>query len=260
MQGQNPREILTISAPDMEASLAETRGKSDRTTYYEPFDWDWVPRGMMMPEGKYLSFCSTCGGIDGEINPLVPVDSLLANLFTETLNKTDSPALALQAFNTVLARMIYYEQINNLSPADFPATVSRFELTQVPESVRGFVAVVVIIGCNVSLFVIVCIMFLRSTRFSLIGNAWHTVAQVSESADTQELLKRAVLATDKEVSDWVRGDAESKSASQKSAFSAVGNLFKRTQKTRPNRFSVRNGVFTEVEDNEENSSSTTRWV
>ncbi|KAJ3455292.1 hypothetical protein MRS44_013892 [Fusarium solani] len=248
------REILTISASDMETSLEEIRGKplvppyQDGTTYYE-----WLHTQILLPGGQALAICPSCSP---DQTSFQTVDNLLAQLFIDILNKTDSPALALQSLNTMALRMAYYDQIAAFTSTEDNATITRFDLVQTPQSAWGFIAVMAIIGCNILLFIIVCSLFLCITKFSLIGNAWHTVAQISQSAETHELLEYAVLATDKDVKDLVRGRTPPAGFKDqiwqfvKDYFHAGGSmrwiLCLSEKSDEPQRLSVKHGLFAEV--------------
>lgn len=94
---------------------------------------------------------------------------------------------------------MYYDFVNLMHARDdCNFTISTFELATVPGRHRGYWAAVGISGTFLVCFAVVCALF-NSTRCSLPDNAWHTIAQVSESADVSVLLSRSKTRTDKEV-------------------------------------------------------------
>ncbi|KAK2732290.1 hypothetical protein CKAH01_02236 [Colletotrichum kahawae] len=140
----------------------------------------------------------------------VMVDDLYTQLFEDTLNATSSPARALQAMYFTLERSVYYDQLsrylstelNDSEPA--VAEIMTFEVTQVPEHHRGYWAVVGIITALLATLAVVAWLY-RPMLYSLPGNSWHAIAQVSESAELADLLRKARLSTDKEVEQMIGG-------------------------------------------------------
>ncbi|RSM19163.1 hypothetical protein CDV31_002084 [Fusarium ambrosium] len=206
------REILIISDQDMNASLAEIQGKPLRTPYISStFDWLEIRN----------------------VNPFEIPQNLLSQVFTDVLNTTDSPALAIQALKTLLYRLIYYDHISTFTLAPDNATITTFELVRTPNGRWGLIAVLSIIFGNVLLFVIVTLLFLEVTSYSFIQNAWHAVAQVSQSEEAWPLLETATLASDKDMEYWIHGrePPEGIVANVKDFFLDIGRLFQ-TRETR----------------------------
>ncbi|KAF6817671.1 hypothetical protein CPLU01_13539 [Colletotrichum plurivorum] len=132
------------------------------------------------------------------------------------------------------------------------------EPTQVPGNRRGYWAVIVILAVFVATFATVAALF-RPTRFSLISNSWHTVAQIAGSEDMVNLLREAKLATDDEVERLIEGSPKTipppngfglvcyvkevvLSAIQGS-FSALASSFTWGRAERAPRYVIREGVF-----------------
>ncbi|RMJ19318.1 hypothetical protein CDV36_001003 [Fusarium kuroshium] len=170
---------------------------------------------------------------DRNVNPFEIPQNLLSQVFTDVLNTTDSPALAIQALKTLLYRLIYYDHISTFTLAPDNATITTFELVRTPNGRWGLIAVLSIIFGNVLLFVIVTLLFLEVTSYSFIQNAWHAVAQVSQSEEAWLLLETATLASDKDMEYWIHGrePPEGIVANVKDFFLDIGRLFQ-TRETR----------------------------
>ncbi|RTE76036.1 hypothetical protein BHE90_009520 [Fusarium euwallaceae] len=221
------REILIISDQDMNASLAEIQGKPLRTPYISStFDWLEIRN----------------------VNPFEIPQNLLSQVFTDVLNTTDSPALAIQALKTLLYRLIYYDHISTFTLAPDNATITTFELVRTPNGRWGLIAVLSIIFGNVLLFVIVTLLFLEVTSYSFIQNAWHAVAQVSQSEEAWPLLETATLASDKDMEYWIHGrePPEGIVANVKDFFLDIGRLFQTRETRDSEKLYVKSGVFTTI--------------
>lgn len=124
-------------------------------------------------------------------------DPSLVSLFTETMANNQSIAGAMSSLITVLSSMAYYDQSAQFQVPDEVEQVY-FTLYLYPHSHRGFVAVVITICVQLIVVAVIASMFLRLTQFTMIGNAWQSVAQVV-SPLTQELLKENTLSKDSNV-------------------------------------------------------------
>lgn len=227
----------------MQASMDEVRGKPLALPYTEKTS-DWLENFVSL-NGKALTLSPRCSP---DHAPFQVVNSLLTQVFNDVLNTTDSPALAFQALRTLLYRSAYYDHLSAFSPAADEATITRFNLVRVPQERWGLITVIVIIGANLLLFVLTTCLFLSTTSSSFIENAWHTVAQISQSDEARPLLEKATLAADEDIDDWVHKRRSPKGfwGNVWSKVRGIGRLF--SQKTTPNseRLSVQNGVFTTV--------------
>ncbi|KAJ5011667.1 hypothetical protein K4K57_005334 [Colletotrichum sp. SAR 10_99] len=208
------RDVMSIIADDMEKSIFEaahaTRNRADKDI--------WEDLWFLTSTRSYVvDFCPTtwCTSTNEQ------VDVIYADLFNTIINDTDSPARALQAVNFMMARMAYYDMLPSFTPErNETATIRTMQPTVVPTRRRGYWAVMGILGAFHILFVVICVLF-TTTNFSLPDNAWHTIAQMSESAEISGILSRAKVMTDSEV----------KATSKES------------QDDEEDRFVVRNGAF-----------------
>ncbi|KAK1527051.1 uncharacterized protein CCOS01_07313 [Colletotrichum costaricense] len=219
------RQVLTISKDNLDSAVADARDGSEWQQYAADRSLEWFfdrvtyARMPSMP----IAFCHNCApNLDSQDGTS---DVIYERLFGDTIDETGSPARAMQAVYFTLARLVYYDFLSAFSPNTAvpgmdTADVVTFELTSIPWRFRGYLAVVGIILVFLASFAAAAVLF-RSTRYSLPENAWHTVAQISESPELADLLHDAKVATD--------GD--------------VGRLAKASKSQ---RFVVRDGVFTQA--------------
>lgn len=257
--GNPQRGILTISPQDMEQSIAEARMKAPGP----PFQDSGEEYGWMDTIFQYrhsLALCPTC-----HQNPTFQVvNGVLTSLFADTITNTDSPALALQCLLTAVIRTIYYDHKPFFSSTD-EATVTRFVYVQTPQSTRGYTTVMAIIAINVLLF-LVLYFWHHGTRFSFIGNVWQSIAQVSESRETQQILCNAPFLEDKDLKESAERDQAPEGVIRKTCYyskkarGAVFDFFKgwksferRSDKTV--RFVVHNGIVKRANAEHESSIS-----
>ncbi|KAJ5415726.1 hypothetical protein N7465_004421, partial [Penicillium sp. CMV-2018d] len=106
------------------------------------------------------------------------------SLFQDTLEQTQSPAVALQALLTLFTQMVYYEKLLRLNGTERAETAFSYAAL-IPTQWTGF-------G-----------LFARYTRHSLLGNHWQAVSQVY-SKDTVAVLEMADQMKDQEVERWVK--------------------------------------------------------
>jgi hypothetical protein len=135
----------------------------------------------------------------------VPQDAMHRShtaLLQQSLEKTGSPALALQALLTVLMQLSYYD-VFPLYDVYYPATVGLAEDVLIPRRWNSFAGVIGILGLHFVLVSIAVILFITRTEMSLLGNAWQAVSQVM-STDTADAVHHGAMATDDEVKDTVK--------------------------------------------------------
>lgn len=245
------RQILLIDRESFESSLAEIR--SGRASYNQDwgvqFAWEWAQPLGPMPQP------SDIGRLDNRF---------YMRLFNETLRETGSPARALQAIYFTCARVSYYHLMiaftpNTETPGAATAEIVTSERTQVPRNRRGYWAVVGVLAVFLATSAAVAALF-RSTRYSIVNNSWHTVAQIAESEELVELLREAKLATDDEVERLIEGSSETISPPPSGAgpssyvkdvilrafrvlVSSLASLFTSGGAGKAQRFVIRDGVF-----------------
>ncbi|KAF9876981.1 hypothetical protein CkaCkLH20_05247 [Colletotrichum karsti] len=197
--------------------------------------------------GRDIAFCLFCRAADSSD---MGVDIFYTTLFTQAMISPGSPAKALQAVRFARAREGYYTLMEAFSPVG-TASVTFLEAAPVPVRGRGYWSVVGVLGVFVATFGVVGRRF-RSTHNSLPENAWHTIAQLSESPEISQILRRSTLATDEAVEHLIDGTQPPfGSAGQIGSFKAASRklwdeivaVIKSRRRTDKPRFMVRDGVF-----------------
>jgi hypothetical protein len=129
-------------------------------------------------------------------------DAAQTTIFQDILQQTSHPAIAFQAYGTLLFSMYYY-----IRAAEFdlqvPTSITNFVLRFQPTAHRGFIIYSVIIILHLAQIFLIAGVFLSSRRQTLLNNSWQAIAQIV-SAETSPILEFADKATDSEVSDWIK--------------------------------------------------------
>ncbi len=120
-------------------------------------------------------------------------------LFEDILKTTWHPALAIQALYTNLVAMKYYESLffeNSTTDVELISMLT----SQFPQQHISLIIVLVGLFTHLLLLVLTTVAFLSLTRYSLLGDIWYTMVQMS-NLKVLELLDfpRASVATDKMV-------------------------------------------------------------
>lgn len=98
--------------------------------------------------------------------------------------------------------MYYYDTINSYDTGN--AKITTFELAIVPSHFGGYWTLMTILFVFLVTFTLSVKMF-RDTQYSLPENAWHTIAQISESPELRDVLREAKVASDDEVEHFING-------------------------------------------------------
>ncbi|EAW17171.1 uncharacterized protein NFIA_005330 [Aspergillus fischeri NRRL 181] len=130
------------------------------------------------------------------------------SLFQDTLNQTQSPAVALQALLTRICQMVYYETLLRLEQSGSAKTAFR-RAALLPTHWTGFGVGMGLLLSHWVVVVIVAGLFARYTRHSSLGNHWQAVSQVY-SKETVAVLEEADRMDDREVKHWVKGKGRGK--------------------------------------------------
>ncbi|KAE9567885.1 hypothetical protein CGCF415_v010824 [Colletotrichum fructicola] len=207
-RAHNRDAILAIDRDGLSLSMTKARNGTTWTKYRTNQAMNEFLSGVFdASRGPSLRLCPSCVP---KLTPsyIIP-DSLYMRIFADTITETGSPARALQALYFTLERSIYYNRMSSysLNEPDREAAVAdivTFEPMQVPKDFKGYWAVAGILAVFLAAFAAVIWLY-RPTQYSLPGNSWHVIAQVSESAELVEVLQKARLATDDEVDKLIEG-------------------------------------------------------
>ncbi|KAK2756829.1 hypothetical protein CKAH01_17114 [Colletotrichum kahawae] len=208
------------------ALYAEANGRGfDRIDFrYQDFIQnalgDWKTRGNIL--------CNECDlnirtGFDSAnflpgITPIEPYfmqdffqnNSRLHNdIFQDVVQNTKSTVGALQAYYTIIARQAYYDLLPYFD-VTAESYVSQFTNVPFPRTLRGLIAVAIILLVHISLVVVITLCFITRTKVSRLGdNAWQTLAQ-SASGDVGEIVGGMAMSTDDEVKELLKSDGTGK--------------------------------------------------
>ncbi|KAI1173270.1 hypothetical protein F4777DRAFT_558278 [Nemania sp. FL0916] len=134
-------------------------------------------------------------------------DPSYQEFFAKAMNNTnDSPALSLSALLTFVSSSAYYDQF----PIYTRGATGEFTLfmeVSYPQSKKGLIAVISMMIAHWLICFYVLYLFLSTTKFSRLGNAWANVAQISGS-ETKDILEEVTLASDREVAKRLMCDSE----------------------------------------------------
>ncbi|KAI1312004.1 hypothetical protein F5Y03DRAFT_409173 [Xylaria venustula] len=127
-------------------------------------------------------------------------DPSYQTFFTNAMNKTNnSPALSLSALLTFVSSSAYYEQFPIFTKKG-TGQVTLFVNVSYPHSKMGLTAVITMIIGHWLVCFIVLYLFLSTSKFSRLGDAWANVAQIYGSA-TRGIIDNATLASDRDVKE-----------------------------------------------------------
>ncbi|KAN0090614.1 hypothetical protein V8E51_019193 [Hyaloscypha variabilis] len=159
---------------------------------YPAQSWERFPS----PSNNSLALCQFC-----VFDFTTYADIAQIAIFQDILQQTSHPALALQAYGTLLYSTFYYI---NAVQYDLNATVSvtNFVLRIQPTAYRGFILYSIIIVVHLTLILFITGLFLSSRRQTMLSNSWQAVAQIV-STETGPILEFADRATDSEISKWI---------------------------------------------------------
>lgn len=130
-------------------------------------------------------------------------------IFVQTLQETGNPALALQALNTVLTQVTYYDSLPRFELSS-PAQYRMVSRVSVPARWTGFAVVTVLLAMHSIMLIAAVVVFLLTTEHTQLGSTWQTVAQIS-SRETSGILDRVAGMSDKEVREYLQSIGKAQS-------------------------------------------------
>ncbi|KAK5168085.1 uncharacterized protein LTR77_006653 [Saxophila tyrrhenica] len=127
------------------------------------------------------------------------VDYTLSSFFHQALgvNGTGSVARAMSSLITTLSSMAYYDQMPQFEKSALSTQVY-FTTVLFPQSRLGFWAVAMVLALHMGLVSWIALSFAIFCRNTLLGNYWHSVAQLL-GPETKDLFSKTRAATDKDV-------------------------------------------------------------
>jgi hypothetical protein len=125
-----------------------------------------------------------------------------ASIFQDTLNDTESPALALQVMLARICQMAYYDELVRQDIRAI-ASISLSSHALMPMRWTGFAIGTAIIVSHLIIVTILAAMFIKYTNYSCIGSYWQAVSQII-SEDTRPVLEQADKMKDNEIKLWAK--------------------------------------------------------
>lgn len=126
---------------------------------------------------RTLLLCSTCECPQCQLNTNITyLHTTRAAVVNDILQTTRNAALAVQALITMMSAQIYYDQLEFFSMA-LPANMSFDVPVLRPVGHTFFTITMVVLGMHIVVVLATVAAFLVATEHTLLGNAWHVVAQ-----------------------------------------------------------------------------------
>ncbi|KAI4187076.1 MAG: hypothetical protein L6R41_003060 [Letrouitia leprolyta] len=118
-------------------------------------------------------------------------------LFQDIMQNGGTSAFAVQSLITLFSGMTYYDQVGQFNKEGFVSRAD-FVIANVPGRHRGFIAVLVFVIVQLVLAAVVLIIYLASTKWSQLGNAWLNFSQ-AVTEQTERYLGPAAVSTEEEM-------------------------------------------------------------
>lgn len=125
----------------------------------------------------FLLYCVNC--LVDNSRSVYYVDARLKSVFTDVIYDTGNPALALQAFFTIMMQMAYYDFLSFATIAR-DATITMIEDASVPTRSGGFAAVAALVVVHMLLIGLSTAVFIRWTQYTLLNNSWQVITGASD--------------------------------------------------------------------------------
>ena len=140
----------------------------------------------------FLLYCVNC--LVDNSRSVYYVDARLKSVFTDAIYETGNPALALQAFFTIMMQMAYYDFLS-FATIGRDAMITMIEEASVPTRSGGFIAIAALIIVHMVLISLSTAIFVRRTQHTLLHNSWQVITGASD------LLKDNIIAGSSSSSD-----------------------------------------------------------
>ena len=130
------------------------------------------------------------------------IDTTLMHLWNGFTDNSGSLARSLSSMITVLSSMAYYDQMPQFQASDNVTQVFFTEAVY-PRWRSGFWVIVTLLSVHVALVLATTTGFILFSHNTLLGNSWHSVAQL-RSPEIRVLLMTQSMTTDREIRDHLR--------------------------------------------------------
>ena len=177
----------TIMSVDTSTSLSQLRQVA-----YDPENGDtWLSNATTNP-AAVMAFPP--GGNAVSVSKGNPS---YVSVFSDTIEQTRSPARAMQALHTSMLIQRFYGQLERTSYKANATTVFSVEVF-IPSRWVGFGVVVAVVALHLVVVLSTTLWFIRHSQYTLLGNSWQAVAQITCDA-ALPFLKKTTGVIDGEV-------------------------------------------------------------
>lgn len=146
-----------------------------------------------------ISACEPCVGYSAQgSNPLY------ANIFSDILYRSNRAAVALQSVYTVLGQTVYYDLLEKYNQP-YETNVTSSKTIRIPQQSKGLITVIILVVLSLVAVIAMTALFCRHSRYTLLGDSWHTLSQVV-SCETEVILGEKVPLTDNKIKKTLKGE------------------------------------------------------
>lgn len=186
--GDRPREVMFMDMPTFD----DTKIPAANITTFGIAAGEQFFKSDSESASRMLPGCFGCNA--GNAVNLHPI---MSSLIQDIVQRTRHPALALQAIFSIITHSAYYENSLTFNLA-FQATVTKSMNTLLPGMWYGLMIVGGMLAFHLILVTWMVILFAKRTKYSIIGEMWHSVGQVMEHIP-EHLLNQSMGHTDVEI-------------------------------------------------------------
>ncbi|KAI0450842.1 hypothetical protein F5B21DRAFT_412315 [Xylaria acuta] len=146
-----------------------------------------------------IPVCEPCVGYSEQgSNPLY------SNIFSYILRRSNRAAVALQSVYTVLGQTVYYDLLEKYDQP-YVTHVTSSKTIRIPQQSKGLVAVIILVLSSLVAVGAMTALFSRHSRYTLLGDSWHTLSQVA-SFETEVILGEKVTLADRTIRKILKGE------------------------------------------------------
>lgn len=194
MSMEKPQSLLGDRPPPQRRPIVQSdMGRSSESVRgtVNPLPGNWTAFTGGVPLVSILDNFETAP------SQVISADPALAAIFTDAINRS-SVAWALSSLITVLSMTNYYGQQAAFDRLD-DVQYSSFQDVLYPRDSLGFTIILLVLVAHYIVVGVLILLFVLSTRYTLLGNVWSAFAQVAESPDMRKYLIDTSTKTDAEV-------------------------------------------------------------
>ena len=142
-----------------------------------------------------MPFCSSCIDhtdlVEDQVHPFYNI------LLQDAMNATGNPAKSLDSLFTALTLVMYTDSLAGFDFGDMAVMVFS-SVVLLPGRWIGLIIVACLMATTYACLVVLAVIYLRGTRYTMLGNSWYAVAQL-QSWEMKPVLQSASGLMDSEV-------------------------------------------------------------